>query len=106
MPRYFLFGFIEVPMWEYYWGLTAAQVELLTIDQPIVVYKADQNKEKPWKDGKVSGEYANKAYRTWLENKKRREREGKKIDLQKTFSQGQKVDLNEFINTGQKKEIE
>ena len=60
MPRYFLFGFIEVPMWDYYWGLTAAQVELLTIDQPIVVYKADKDNDKPWKKGSVSEGYANK----------------------------------------------
>ena len=41
MPRDFCFGLIRVPMWDYYWGLTAAQVELLTIDQPIVVYKKE-----------------------------------------------------------------
>ena len=106
MPRYFLFGMIEVPMWDYYWGLTAAQVELLTIDHPIVVYKKDDKKEKPWKDGKVSAEYANKAYLKWLERKKQRERTGKSIDLGKTFANGQKVDFNEYLRTGEKKEIE
>ena len=106
MPRRFLFGMVEVPMWDYYWGLTAAQVELLTIDQPIVVYKADKDKAKPWKDGTVSSDYANKAYLKWLEGKKQRERNGKRIDLEKTFANGQKIDFNEFLNSGEKKALE
>ena len=106
MPRYFLFGTIEVPMWDYYWGLTAAQVEILTIDQPIVVYKADKDKAKPWKDGSVSGEYANKAYLKWLEGKKRRVREGRKIDFAKTFGSGTKVDFGEYMKTGEKKPVD
>lgn len=105
MPRDFLFGMIRVPMWDYYWGLTAAQVELLTIDQPIVVYKADK-KEAPWKDGKVSEEYAKSQYRKWLERKQQREREGKTIDLEKTFAKGRKVDMKTYMETGEKKDIE
>ena len=101
MPRYFLFGFIEVPMWDYYWGLTAAQVELLAIDQPIVVYKADKDKEKPWKDGTVSENYANRQYLKWLERKKQRELEGKSIDFEKTFSAGKKVDMGTFLNSNE-----
>ena len=101
MPRYFLFGFIEVPMWDYYWGLTAAQVELLTIAQPIVVYKADKDNDKPWKKGTVSEGYANKQYQKWLEKKKKREAEGKDLD----FRTGRKVDFGHFIATGEKKEI-
>lgn len=106
MPRDFLFGMIRVPMWDYYWGLTAAQVELLSIDQPIVVYKADQNKEKPWKDGKVSESYAQKAYRKWLEGKKKREKEGSEIDIQKVMTEGKKVDFGKYLETGEKKELE
>ena len=49
-------------MWDYYWELTAAQVELLTIDQPFVAYKADKDNDKPWKKGTVSESYANKQY--------------------------------------------
>ena len=105
MPRDFLFGLVRVPMWDYYWGLTAAQVELLTIDQPIVVYKKEK-KEAPWKDGKVSEDYADKQYRKWLERKKQREREGKTVDLEKTFANGQKVDMQTFLKTGEKKETE
>ena len=105
MPRDFLFGLVRVPMWDYYWGLTAAQIELLTVDQPIVVYKKEK-KEAPWKDGKVSEDYADKQYRKWLERKKQREREGKTVDLEKTFANGQKVDMQTFLKTGEKKETE
>lgn len=101
MPRRFLLGMYEVPMWDYYWGLTAAQVELLTIDQPIVVYKADKDNDKPWKKGTVSEGYANKQYQKWLEKKKKREAEGKDLD----FRTGRKVDFGHFIATGEKKDI-
>jgi len=106
MSKSFFFGIHTVYDWEFLWGRTAAQIELRTIDQPIVVYKADKDKEKPWKDGKVSRDYANKQYLKWLEGKKKREKEGKKIDLSKTFAKGKKVDFNEFLRTGEKKEID
>lgn len=32
-------GLIRVPMYEYLWGHTAAQVELMSCDQPFVAYK-------------------------------------------------------------------
>lgn len=105
MPRDFLFGTIRVPMWDYYWGLTAAQVELLTIDQPIVVYKADKNKEKPWKDGTVSKKYTDDQYKKWLEGKKKRDKEGKTFNMHKIYENSKKVDMNEFLKTGEKKEI-
>ena len=105
MPRYFLFGMIEVPMWDYYWGFTAAQVEILTVDQPIVVYKKDNDKKKPWEGGTASEDYANRQYRKWLERKKQREREGKSVDIGKTFSNGQKVDFGEYLKTGEKKPV-
>lgn len=106
MRKSFFFGFYTVYDWDWLWGRTAAQIELRTIDQPRIVYKADKNKEKPWKDGTVSSDYANKQYRKWLEGKKMREKEGKRIDLAKTFSNGKKVDMDEFLRTGEKNEIE
>lgn len=87
MPRDFLFGMLRVPMWDYYWGLTAAQVELLTIDQPIIVYKAEKD-NMPWKDGKATEDYANKQLQKWLEKKRQREKEGKSYDVGKLFSGG------------------
>ena len=37
-PRYFFFGLYRVPMWEYMCGMTAAQIELMSIDKPITLY--------------------------------------------------------------------
>lgn len=106
MSKSFFFGLVTVYDWEWLWGRTAAQIELRTIDQPIVVCKADKNKEKPWKNGTVSEDYANRQYQKWLEGKKQREREGKTIDIEKAFANGKKVDFNEFLRTGEKKEID
>lgn len=105
MPRDFMFGLIRVPMWDYYWGLTAAQVEILTIDQPIVVYKKDENKPKPWENGTVSEDYAKKAYQKWLEKKKKREAEGKAVDVNQVFQQGKRVDFMHYLDTGEQKEL-
>ena len=104
MPRDFLFGLIRVPMWDYYWGLTAAQVELLTIDQPIVVYKKDEDNDKPWKKGTVSEGYANKQYQQWLAKKKQREAEGKTLDITQ-IQQGRRIDLGHLVATGEQKEL-
>jgi hypothetical protein len=103
MPRDFLFGMIRVPMWDYYWGLTAAQVELLTIDQPIVVYKADKDNDKPWKNGTATEGYAKSQYQKWLEKKKKREAEGK--DLGKMFQNGRRIDFDKLLNTGEEKPL-
>lgn len=94
MPRDFFFGMVRVPMWDYYWGLTAAQIEILTIDQPIFVYKRDdENKPKPGQKGFTrTAEQARKEYERW---KARQEEEKRK---------GIKVDLNTFLRTGEKKE--
>jgi hypothetical protein len=104
MPRDFLFGLIRVPMWDYYWGLTAAQVELLTIDQPIVVYKADKE-NTPWKNGTATASYAEKQLRLWEEKKRLREQEGRKVDIKKAFGQAKRIDFGHFLSTGEKKEL-
>ena len=95
MPRDFLFGLVRIPMWDYYWGLTAAQIELLTIDTPIVVYKRDDSgKPKPGEKGFTrTAEQARKEYERW---KARQEAEKKK---------GVKIDLSTFLSTGEKKKL-
>ena len=100
MSKSFFFGLVTVCDWEWLWGRTAAQIELRTIDQPIVVYKKDEKKTKPWEGGKVSKEYADKAYQKWLEGKKRRDAEGTGINLEKTFSKGTKMNLDEYLRNG------
>ena len=104
MRKDFFFGLVSVYDWEYLWGRTAAQIELRIIDQPILVYKSDKNKEKPWKDGTVSADYANKQYLKWLEGKKKREREGKSVNIAKTFSQNKTMNMQEFLRGEENRE--
>lgn len=37
-PRYFFFGLYRVAMWEYFWGMTMAQIELMSADKPLTLY--------------------------------------------------------------------
>lgn len=37
-------------MYDYYWGLTIAQIELMSIDAPMVVYKREPKRDK---NGKI-----------------------------------------------------
>lgn len=42
---------ITIPMWNYYYGMTLAQIELLTSDCPLVLYNTKKDKKKaPSKD--------------------------------------------------------
>ena len=100
MSKSFFFGLVTVYDWEWLWGRTIAQIELRTIDCPIIVYKADKAKEKPWKDGTVSESYAQKALRKWQEGKKERERKNIKFDMGKV----RKIDMDEYLRTGKKVE--
>lgn len=91
MPRYFLFGFVRVPMYEYYWGHTAAQIQLIDIDQPITVYqRRDSNDglkpgDKGWKPNKKK---LDDAVERWKKRKAEREKRGFKLD--------------QFLRTGEK----
>lgn len=104
MRKDFFFGLLSVYDWEWLWGRTAAQIELRTIDQPIVVYKKDDKKPKPWEGGKVSKEYADKAYQKWLEGKKKRDREGTGLNLGKTLGKATKMNFDEYLRTWEEKE--
>lgn len=104
MSRSFLFGLHTVYDWEYLWGRTAAQVELRCIDQPIIVYKADKDNDKPWKNGRATQGYAKSQYDKWLEKKKKREAEGKNLDITQV-QQGRRIDFQHFVETGEKKDI-
>lgn len=104
MRKDFFFGLLSVYDWEWLWGRTAAQIELRTIDQPIVVYKKDDKKPKPWEGGKVSKEYADKAYQKWLEGKKKRDREGTGLNLGKTLGKATKMNFDEYLRKGEEKE--
>ena len=69
-------------MYEYLWGHTAAQIELMLIDAPFVAYK----KREKTREEKMRGytrEQAKRDYERWQERKKNR-----------------KFDLQTFIGTG------
>jgi len=94
MPRYMLFGLVRIQMYEYYWGHTAAQIELMKIDAPLTVYKARNDKPKPGEKGYTkTAAQAARDYERW---KARKEEEKRK---------GAVVDLETFLTTGEKKEI-
>lgn len=91
MPRYFFFGLHRVPMYEYYWGHTAAQIELIDIDQPITVYKRHDSKSglKPGDKGyRPDPKKLDAAVQKWKKRKAEREKRGFRLDA--------------FLRTGQK----
>lgn len=86
---------IRVERYEYLYGYTAAQVELMMYDAPVVKYKKEKDKgPKPGEKGFTrTAEQAERAYEKW---KKRQEEEK---------ARGIKYDLNTFIKNGEKKPI-
>lgn len=86
---------IRIERYEYLYGYTAAQIELMMYDAPVVKYKKDRDNEpKPGEKGfKRTAEQAQKAYNEW---KKRQEQDKAK---------GIKYDLGALMLNGEKKEI-
>ena len=96
MSKSFFFGLVTVYDWEWLWGRTAAQIELRTIDQPIVVYKRDENKAKPGEAGYQTMSAAEG--RDLVKNFKKRKILGK-------LKKAKKYDMGTLLETGEKKEI-
>ena len=95
MPRYFFFGLVRVPMYEWYWGHTAAQIQLIDIDQPITLYKkSDPNSGlKPGDKGwKPNAKKLEEAVERWKKRKAEREKRGFKLDS--FLRTGEKVPVN------------
>ena len=97
MSKSFFFGLITVYDWEWLWGRTAAQIELRTIDQPIVVYKREENKAKPGEAGYKTMSAAEG--RDLVKNFKKRNLLGK-------LKNAKKLDMGTLLDTGEKKEIQ
>ena len=79
-------------MYEYYWGHTAAQIELIDADQPLVLYKKHDPNEgkKPGDPGWVSDpKKLQESVEKWKKRKKAREERG--FDLNKLLNNGEKV---------------
>lgn len=97
MRKDFFFGLVSVNDWEWLWGRTAAQIELRTIDQPIVVYKREENKAKPGEAGYKAMSAAEG--RDLVKNFKKRNILGKLKNVKK-------LDMGTLLDTGEKKEIQ
>ena len=77
MPRYFLFGLVRVQMYEWYWGHTAAQIQLIDIDRPLTVNKRRDTNEglKPGDKGwKPNAKKLEKSVERWKKRKAEREK--------------------------------
>ena len=95
MPRYFFFGLWRVPMYEWYWGHTAAQIELIDIDQPLSLYKRHDPNEglKPGDKGyKPDAKKLEATVERWKKRKAEREKRGFRLDT--------------FLRTGEEVPIE
>ncbi len=89
-PRY-IFGLWRVPMYEYYWGHTRAQIALIVADQPITVFKK-HDQPKPGKPGhKPDARKLREATEKWKRRKAEREKNG--FSLRKLLSTGEKTPL-------------
>jgi len=82
MPRFMFFGLVRIPMYEYDWGHTVAQIELIDIDQPITVFKHDDSgKPKPGEKGYVpDAKKLDEAVQRWKKRKAEREKRGFRLD--------------------------
>ena len=95
MPRYFFFGLVRVPMYEWYWGHTIAQIELIDIDQPITLYKRHDSNSglKPGDKGyKPDAKKLAKSVEDWKKRKEERKKRGFSLDA--------------FLRTGEQMPIE
>lgn len=92
MPRYMFFGLYRIPMYEYYWGHTAAQIDLIDADSPTIVYKRQDKRQSGLKPGdkgyRPDPAKLDAAVKRWKERKAAREARGFRLDT--------------FLRTGEK----
>lgn len=75
--RDFFFGLYRVKAWDYWWGYTSAQIELMVTDAPLVVYDTDKKDDKGFK--KATRKSVSEARKQWEE--KYGENGGKSVKL-------------------------
>ena len=96
MPRYFFFGLYRIPMYEYYWGHTAAQIYLIDADAPIICYKRSDDKTGGLKPGdkgyRPNAKKLEETVRKWQKRKAAREARGFKLDT--LLATGEKVPVD------------
>ena len=95
MPRYFFFGLYRIPMYEYYWGHTAAQIELIDADAPMICYKKhDDKSSRPGEKGyKPNAKKLDDTVAKW--KKRKAEREARGFKLTPFLATGEKIPTND-----------
>lgn len=101
MSRYFLFGLIEVKEWGYMWGWTAAQIQMMMVDQTITVYKKDDDKKK-----EESIEEKKERMEQIVANWKKKKASGKSMKLSDFLGAGAKKFDNPITDNNKNKEIQ
>ena len=96
MPRYYFFGMYRIQMYEWYWGHTAAQIELIDADAPMICYKKHDDANKGLKPG-------DKGYKP---NEKKLEDAVQKWKKRKAEREGRGFKLSSFLETGEKTPID
>ena len=82
----FIFGIWPVRAFDYYWTYTIAQIELMLVDKPLVLYKDDKGADS--KGGKPpSREEAERAYKEFMDRKEK-ERKGERLNINKWIKNG------------------
>ena len=71
--------------YDYWWGYTSAQIDLMVADQPLIVYKKEKKRNA---DGSVkhTAEEMDKLWDDWM---KKKEKEGSMV--------GKKINLGEWL---------
>lgn len=100
MPKYFFFGLYRIPMYEWNWGHTVAQIELIDIDAPFICYKGHGKSGngglKPGDKGyKPNAKKLEETVRKWEKRKAAREARGFRLD--KLLATGEKVPTDKKI---------
>lgn len=73
-----------IKAYEYWWGYTAAQIELMVMDQPVISYKSNKKNDKSLFGTREEADEMDKLADRWKE-------------LNGEGQAGKKVDLNEFL---------
>lgn len=76
---------IRIPMYEYLWGHTAAQIELMSCDQPFTAYKRTREETMEEKRQRMDN-----AVEKWKKRKEERKKRG--FDLRKFLATGEKIE--------------
>lgn len=78
---------ICVKAYNYWWGYTSAQIDLMVADSPIIVYNKDKKKDK-YGTKKHTKREMDELVAKWNSLKTEREERGEKLDLNSFLGKG------------------